>query len=377
MGWCPGVRNLGVVADALGAALLTSAVVVGTVRMPAEADDRPLDAMAYVVMAVAGGAVAAQRRWPVAVVVVVGAALAIYVARGYPGGPVLAIGPVALYALAGLRDRRVAYGAAAGLAALLFVVALAAGTRPGVVELVFTGWAAAAVLAADAVRSRREHVRHLEEARELHVGRRMAEQRLRIARDVHDGVAHSMTVINVQSGVAAHVIDRHPDRAREALETIRRASGEVLDELTAVLGLLRTDDDAVPREPSPGLDRAGSLVDSTRRAGLDVALSVVGAPTDVPQPVGAAAYRIVQESLTNVLRHAGASRATVTVRYTSGGGLRVEVTDDGRGSSVTRTRSGVGLQGMRERAETTGGQLEAGPRQGGGFEVTADWPGTR
>lgn len=375
MGLRAGVRGYRAVGDILGAVLLTAVVVAATAPMQPNADDRSLDALAYLVMVVAAGAVAGWRRWPVAVVVVVGTALAVYVARGYPGGPVLATGPVALHGLAARRERCVAYGAAAALSALVVVVALVAGTRPGVVELVVVGWSAAAVLAADAVRSRRERLRQLEETRELQVRRRMAEERLGIARDLHDSVAHSMAVINVQSGVAAHVIGRHPDRAREALETIRRTSGEVLDELTALLGLLRVGGDALPREPPPGVERVAALVASTRGAGLDVALSVIGAPSAVPQPVGAAVYRIVQESLTNVARHAGPARAAVTIACQGDGGVRVEVTDDGRGADGAGTGSRVGLRGMRERAEATGGRLEAGPRSGGGFAVTADWPG--
>lgn len=261
-----------------------------------------------------------------------------------------------------------------------------ANTGPGLVHLVFVGWAAASVFLGDVVRTRRAYLAaleqravQLEQSRDQEARRRVAEERLRIAQDLHDSVAHSMATINVQAGVAAHVIDRHPDRARDALVVIKRASGEVLDELAAMLGLLRLDDgERAARTPTPGPVELGRLVESARRSGLDVALRVERELGDVPQPVGVALYRIVQESLTNVVRHAGAgASAAVTVAGDAAGGLSVEVVDDGAGFDGFGRGTGVGIIGMRERVEATGGVLEAGAGPQGGFVVRAAWPGRR
>jgi signal transduction histidine kinase len=249
-------------------------------------------------------------------------------------------------------------------------------------HLIFVGWTAAAVFLGDAMRSRRSYLaaleqraRDLEQSREDEARRRVAEERLRIAQDLHDSVAHTMATINVQAGVAAHVIDRHPDKAHDALVVIQQASREVLDELAALLGLLRPDGgNAATLAPTPGPAQLGSLVESARRSGLEVTLQIEHDVGDVPQPVGVALYRIVQESLTNVVRHAGpGARATVTVTEDRDGRLAVEIADDGAGANGT-SGTGVGIVGMRERAEATGGALVAGARPQGGWIVRGVWP---
>jgi len=370
-------------ADLALAAVAVISVVGVTVQIEPSDGERPLDALARLCLVAAPGALAGRRRWPLAAVAVVTAALAVYAGRGYPGGPVFVTLFVALYSLAMSRDRRVAFGAAGVSAGLLVLVGELAGTGPGLLHLVFVGWAAAAVFLGSAVRSRREHLaaveqraRDLEQSREEEARRRVAEERLRIAQELHDSVAHTMATINVQAGVAAHVIGRHPDRARDALVVIQQASGEVLDELAALLGLLRVDGEGgATRAPTPGTDQLDALVESTRRAGLQVDLRVERDLADVAQPVGVALYRIVQESLTNVVRHARpGARATVTVTDGADGGLCVEVVDDGTGSDADNSGAGVGIVGMRERATATGGTLDAGPRPEGGFAVRAVWP---
>ena len=374
--------------DVLVATVAVPWLVFVATQIEAVGDDRAVDAVGYVCIVVAGAALAARRRWPLATVAVVTTALAVYLGRGYPGGPVYLTLFVSLATLAFAVDRRVAFAAGAGASATLVAVGLVAGTGPGLAHLVFVGWTAAAVFLGDAVRSRRDHLaaleaqtRHLRQSREEEARRRVAEERLRIARDLHDSVAHSMATINVQAGAAAHVIDRHPERAKEALTVVQQASREVLDELTALLGLLRLDpDEQAERAPTPGLDQLGSLVESARRAGLEVALDVRRDVGDVAQPVTVAAYRIVQESLTNVVRHAGSpATAKVTVAADGEGGLRVEVVDDGghtpaEGNGSAAPGAGVGLLGMRERVEATGGTIDAGPRPEGGFAVRARWP---
>ncbi len=371
-------------ADAAVGLLAAASVVAATSQIEPSGGERPLDGLAYACMVTAGGALAGRRRWPLPVVGVVTTALALYLARGYPGGPVFVTLYVALYALATSRGRRVAFPAAAATASGLVVVGEVAGTGPGLLHLVFVGWAAAAVFLGDAVRSRHHYLealeqraRHLEQSREDEARRRVAEERLRIAQDLHDSVAHTMATINVQAGVAAHVIDRHPDKARDALVVIQQASSEVLDELAALLGLLRPDGQerhSTSLAPTPGPAQLGSLVESAQRSGLEVTLRVERDLGAVPQPVGVALYRIVQESLTNVVRHAGAgARATVTVTDDGDGGLAVEIADDGAGANGTGG-TGVGIVGMRERAEATGGTLTAGARPQGGWVVRGVWP---
>ena len=354
-------------------------------RHLASAGNGTADAGAYACVVVAAGMLAVRRRWPLATVAVVTAALAVYLARGYPGGPVYITLFVALYSLANTGNRSLSFASAGVASMTLVAVGAAFHTGPGLVHLVFVGWTAAAVFLGDAMRSRRDHMgalveraRQSEQSREEEARRRVAEERLRIARDLHDSVAHSMATINVQAGAAAHVIDRHPEQARQALEVIQQASGEVLDELSALLGLLRLDpEERADRSPTPGLERVDALVESARRAGLDVTLRVEREMDDVPQPVRLAAYRIVQESLTNVVRHARTKSATVCIAGNGDGGLRLEIGDEGVGPGNGAAGSGVGILGMRERATATGGTLEAAARPGGGFTVTATWPGRR
>jgi signal transduction histidine kinase len=255
------------------------------------------------------------------------------------------------------------------------------------VHLVFVGWTAAAVFLGDAVRSHRGQVAALEEravqleqSREGEARRRVAEERLRIAQDLHDSVAHSMAIINVQAGVGAHLFDRDPTRARDALGIIHRTSTEVLDELAAVLRLLRLgSDEPAPTAPTPGPSQLPGLVESVRRTGLAVTLTVAGDLDAVPQPVGLAMYRIVQESLTNIVRHAGfEATATVVVIAEGARRLTLDVTDDGAGANgATPSGAGVGLRGMCERAAATGGVVHAGPGREGGFRVRAEWPAGR
>jgi signal transduction histidine kinase len=274
------------------------------------------------------------------------------------------------------------------------VVSAVVGGFVGPVHLVFLGWSAAAVLLGDVLRNRRTYLSQLEErnrflerTREEEARRRIAEERLRIARDLHDSVAHAMATISVQAGAAAHVVDRRPEAAKEALTAIRQASGEVLDELSALLGVLREDSrppgttpDRAPQQlPStvPGFESVPALVEATRSAGLPVTLCVDGPVEAVDRHRGQAAYRIVQEALTNVLRHSGPSPTRVLVRAEQGGGLCVRVVNEPPVAGAVPTGgggAGLGIRGMRERAAAAGGVLRAGHDDDGGFTVEATWP---
>ena len=225
-----------------------------------------------------------------------------------------------------------------------------------------------ALAVGDTVRSRREAIE--EEAQ-----RRTGEERLRIAREVHDVVAHAMVAINVQAGVAAHRLDQDPDQARSALRAIKATSGAALTDLRTALGVLRDGDTDAPVGPAAGLGDLDELAAGLRAAGVRVEVDAAGVE-GLPAAVHAAGYRIVQEALTNVLRHAGAANVRVTVAR-GPEDVRVEVLDDGAGGRGAGG-SGNGVRGMRERAAALSGTLESGPAEGGGWRVLATLPaGTR
>ena len=204
--------------------------------------------------------------------------------------------------------------------------------------------------------------------------RRLDEERLHIAREVHDVVAHAMVAINVQAGVAAHLLDDDADQAREALLQIKRTSGDALRDLRATLGILRDPGQAAPTGPAAGLGDLEGVAAQLRAAGIDVTLDVAAAGS-VPTPVHAASYRIVQEALTNVLRHARARTVSVVARSDEDM-LTLVVEDDGDGAANggSSEGAGAGVRGMRERAEALGGMLSAGPGEDGGWRVTAALP---
>lgn len=376
-------RPLSLMADVAVSVLLTIFIVAATSQIEPESGERAIDALAYGVIVLAGGSLTVRRRAPLVAVVAVGAALGVYLARDYVGGPIFGTAWLALYSLAAAGNRRRAFTAAATLAGSLIVVGLVGDTGSPLIHVVFVGWAAAAVLLGDTVHNRRRHLASLEErageleqTREAETRRLLTEERLRIARDLHDSVAHSMAAINVQAGVAAHLLDRYPDQARDALVVIKDASRDVLDEMGSLLRLLRDPGQGMERAPVPGLDQLDSLVASSRQAGLQVTLRGQP-PANLPPAVAIAAYRIMQESLTNIVRHAGpGAAAAIAIGATGDSGLVIEISDDGTGAGPggAGTGGGVGITGMRERAETSGGTLAAGPTAKGGFSVRATWP---
>ena len=222
------------------------------------------------------------------------------------------------------------------------------------------------------------------EAERQSAARVLAEERLRIAQELHDVVAHSMSVIAVQAGVGAHVLHERPEQARAALDAISATSRGTLTEMRRLLGVLRDSDGARSHAPAPGLSDLPRLVDDVRAAGVPATLHVEGTADGVHAGLELSAYRVVQEALTNVLKHAGKpTRVDVTVRHLPGL-LAVEVTDDGRGLAARSSNgdaagaptegSGHGLVGMRERVELWGGELSVGPAPGGGYRVTALLP---
>jgi signal transduction histidine kinase len=212
----------------------------------------------------------------------------------------------------------------------------------------------------------------LEHEHDAQAKQAVADERLRIAQELHDVVAHSMGVIAVQAGVGAHVIDKDPAEAKKSLEAISTTSRSTLTEMRRLLGVLRADEHGA-YQPAPGLADIDRLVADIDAAGIPVTLTIDGTRDDVPPGVDLTAYRIVQEALTNVLKHAGTARAAVVIGYQPGA-LRLEIADDGRGVNGRATDGGHGLLGMRERVGVYGGSLVAGPAPGGGFRVVAELP---
>ncbi|MFY0407825.1 sensor histidine kinase [Solicola sp. PLA-1-18] len=299
-----------------------------------------------------------------------GAAIAAYFAVGGADGPVyLTVPVVALIASSQRPTRRAAVLAA--VAVVLMWAGLLTRLLTSDQSLEGTVWpmtgllalTAAAVAVGAMLRERRAS--HAEQTR-----RAAAEEQLRMAQDLHDGVGHGLAVVAMQAGVALHVLDRDPAQVRASLEAIRDTSRQSLEELRGQLVRLGAGPDATPAGPRRGLDDVPQLLDRVRSGGLDVTFR--GADATVPHDVGAAAYLVVQESLTNVLRHAAASRAEVRLDVADGV-LLVSVIDDGRGGASADSGLGMGLPGMRARVEALGGTVSAG-RRAGGFAVRAELP---
>ncbi|MFD9883930.1 sensor histidine kinase [Streptomyces alboflavus] len=308
-----------------------------------------------------------------------------------PRAPVVMCAVIALYTVAATTNRPTTWRIGLVTMTGLTGVAMLAGPLPWYAQenLGIFAWTGMAAAAGDAVRSRRafidairERAERAERTREEEARRRVAEERLRIARDLHDVVAHHIALVNVQAGVAAHVMDKRPDQAKEALAHVRDASRSALGELRATVGLLRqTGDPEAPTEPAPGLGRLDDLVDTFRNAGLPVDVARGDADLSPPAAVDLAAYRIIQEALTNVQKHAGEhAKAEVSV-VRVGPNLEITVLDDGAGEDAQAADDpdrggGHGLLGMRERVSALGGRCSAGPRYGGGFRVHAILPVT-
>jgi signal transduction histidine kinase len=338
----------------------------------------------YALIAVVGLSLVAIRRAPRAVLAFATAVGGAYVAYGAAPGPVLAVPLVALVAVSVRGDRRSAAVGAGVLCATLAVAGIVAGSGVALAGW-FVSWTVAAALLGEFLGRRRAELEALrvrsemlERTREEEARRRIAEDRLSIARDLHDSVAHAIAIINVQAAAAGEVLARDADAAGEALLHIRRASRDVLDELTGMLTVLREPQALATLAPAPGLAALEDLIAPIHADRLTVSLHVHGELERVPPPVGTAAYRIVQESLSNVLRHADARRAAVRVDAGADGALSLSIIDDGRGvvdgDGARAPRSlGAGLRGMRERAEASGGRLTAGPRPQGGFAVRGSW----
>jgi signal transduction histidine kinase len=327
-----------------------------------------------------------RSRWPLASLIAVGGFGAAFLLTRNDLFPILPAVLIALFSAVASshRPRWLVWTVAIGVGVLLNLVRVSADFELGrslTGLLLDSGWMIIALLLGEALRSRHAlaheaelRARQAEQTRQEEAQRRVAEERLRIARDLHDVLAHTVAVINVQAGVAAHVLDQQPDQARQALIHIKDASRATLHELRALVGVLREGEGPAPLTPTPGLDALTDLVGTVRDAGLVVDLDDRRTNGPLPATVDLAAYRILQESLTNAIKHGGHAPVTVSVR-TDAGALEVDVTNrSGAGPHAHAAGSGHGIQGMRERAAALGGSLDAGPTPDGGFRVHARLP---
>ncbi|MEU8526340.1 MULTISPECIES: sensor histidine kinase [Streptomyces] len=351
--------------------------VVATVLALTVDDGRRPDALGWALLLAVHVPLAWRRKRPLAVMLVVVALVAPYHALDYMHLAPIPASMAALYTVAATgRPRRTLL---VGVLVTGVTLTIQVVTNPHEVDEVLrvSGWVIAMLVFGTSIRLYRQLVQSVVEKAERESERKVAEERLRIARDLHDLLAHTITLIGVQTSVAAHVLVADPDRLdraalAKALDGIADTCREARAEVRTTLDVLRADGPALQEGPLPDLSGLPDLVRSARAD-----LSVRTGDAKVPAAVGAAAYRIVQESLTNAVRHAGPSAAVRVDVGLAGEVLTVSVTDDGEAPGGT-SGSGYGILGMRERARSVGGTLDAGPRTGGGFEVTASLPlGTR
>jgi signal transduction histidine kinase len=389
-------------------ALFVTVMQVQGVEATAASEDavasRPLTdlgGLGYLLLIVSGLALVVRRRWPVPVFLTAALASLVYYTLDFPDGPAWLALFVALYTLTAYGDGRrslVIAGVGITVLATAWLIAAADIEPRAAIGWVFFRIGASVMSAAlgESARSRRfiaaeaqERAEWAERTREEEARARVDAERLRIAREVHDTVAHSIAIINVQAGVTAHVLDKRPERARETLVAIEHTSSQALQEMRSILGVLRDTNDG--RIPHPGLAQIDELVAKANDAGLDIKLEGMSPAAALPSAVDSAVYRILQESITNVIRHVGPTR--VTVRMDHGVDLlEIRVTDEGHrdapsdgpadqrrragrpASAGGSIRPGRGILGMRERCELLGGELDARPIPAGGFEITARLP---
>jgi signal transduction histidine kinase len=335
---------------------------------------RSLGPVDWALLAVGPVALAARRRQPV---LVLGVTFAATLGPSGTGLTQLSF-LVAFFVAATAGERYPAWlTLALSFVWVIWLAPLAYGYKvpPANDALALAGWMLAVVIAAEATRFRAERTAATRAGRQLDQRRQQSEERLRIARDLHDVIGHNISLINVQASMGLDLMDSQPERARAALSAIKSASKEALEELRTMLTPLRGGDDVAPRSPAPGLDSLPELIELTRAAGLTVEFKVTGTAPPLPAAVELAAYRIIQESLTNVARHAGRVRVTVRVTYEHAN-VHVQIDDDGTATSdgPAAIGTGSGITGMRERAAGLGGYLSAGFRPGGGFRVSASLP---
>jgi signal transduction histidine kinase len=364
-------------ADAATAAVVTGVSLAGYYAESWHHRD-PVAHLADVLLLIAGGtSLVAMRRFPA---VVLGVTLAVALVSSTVGGPPTAWLPVIVALYSAVRARRRV--AVIGSLTIGYLTAVwppwLIGTRghaSAAFALALLCGLLALLSAAELVRAAAQRRLAAQRISEQELLRQASEERMQIARDLHDVVAHNISVINVQANTALHLADHGPERAWQALATINDVSRQALAELRSVLGVLRADGAAAARAPVPGLRDLGVLAANMAAAGLKVELETQASPAPLPESVDLAAYRIIQEALTNSAKHSGSARARVMVRVRDGE-MEIRVDDDGVAGlkPAGQAGTGSGIAGMTDRAQALGGRLTAGPRPGGGFRVTAVLP---
>jgi signal transduction histidine kinase len=365
----------------LAAVFLVSALTSTSGASANGLDYDPRDVYAYGLILLATAPLCLRRRAPLLVVAVTTVTVAVYVLAGFNEGTLPLVVLVGAYTLGAYCPARQAIAGASLIAGVLLLLLVGHAHGFGVDDaLGNAAFFAASGALGWSVQSRRLRLEALEQRADAlqreqdeEARRAVADERLRIAQELHDVVAHSMSIIAVQAGAGMHVVDRDPDEAKKALENISATSRSTLTELRRLLGVLREGEEGAAYAPAPGLADLDRLVGEVADAGLPVAVDLDGDLSTVPPGVDFTAYRVVQEALTNVLKHAGPAEASVRVTNDSGR-LSIEVTDDGRGVNGRAGSAGHGLMGMRERVAVYGGTLDVGPRSGGGFRVAAELP---
>lgn len=365
---------------ALSFAVAVSTVLTGVIA-GSRAEQSPPEWVGYLLLVVAAAFLVVRRRFPPQVMVLTMLVSLVYFGLGFGTGAFTVAPAVAVYTAIAAKHRIAGFSGAA-----VYLVLVLLGDRLGGQRDVSEGnvwlvtWILVIVVVGEVSRSRAEHLRAVAEraaraelTREMEAQRRADQERLRIARELHDVLAHNISVISIQAGVAEHLLHRDPGKAHAAVTTIRRVTKDVLVELRSILDVLRRVDEAGGVLPPLGVEGVERLADRAAAGGIAVDLDVRGRADDLPADVGLAAYRIVQESLTNVIRHSGAAHASVAVHVTDADVL-VRVRDDGRGVPGDDVPAGNGIAGMTERVAAMAGTITAGPADGGGFVVEARLP---
>lgn len=362
-------------ADALLILLVCVIEMVGTHFIgQSQPSHRALDAVAVVLLGIGTAALVFRRQYPGWVLLFTAGTTLVYLLLDYPKGPNFLSMIIAFFTAVMLGHRLIAWAVLAAEFVLFPWLPYFLGNEPpptatGVLGL--AGWLLVLAAVAEMAHIRQQRLMRI---REEEARRRAGEERLRIARELHDVLGHNISLISVQAGVALHLIDQQPEQARIALSVIKDTSKDALRELRSVLDILRQVNEEPPRSPSPGLSSLSDLITRASEAGLQVRTTISGDLRRLPASVDLAAFRIVQEALTNVMRHAGQTTSSVDVTC-SEQELTLRIDNEvGKGGTRDGSGLGQGILGMRERATALGGVVEAGPRPDGGFRVVARLP---
>ena len=365
-------------------ALLIAIVSLPAILPTVEGSRRDADGWSLALILLMTLPIAYRRIAPDVVMMTTGVATVTYYALGYPD-TLAALGTlIALYSIAAHGNRKIAVQALIGTVIGLSISVLVTELGELTLQILISNYIiyGTAWVIGDNMRTRRAYTQELEaranqleRERETQSREAVIEERRRIAREMHDVVAHTVSVMVVQAGAARRIIESKPEQARDALTSIETTGRQALTEMRRLTGVLRREEESY-KTPQPGLGYLEKLIDQTREAGLPVEVTIEGQPYELPQGADLSAFRIVQEALTNSLKHAGPSHASVCIKY-SPNKLELRVTDDGRGAAERLSNGSVaghGLVGMRERVAMFGGDLKSGPLPGGGYEVQATLP---